>query len=116
MTRPKGSRNRLVTLDYDSIGALVGIRIRGNTAKRYAQRGQYDSRSLEGVLRWINGRRQQQGLPLIGIPDGEVVSDDTPTPVETPPPDDTRGHVLAGGLVYDPMPGEFQGLDDDEHR
>jgi hypothetical protein len=110
MGRPAGGRNRLVTLDYDSIGALVGIR--GNTARRYAHRGEYNSRNLTSVMEWINRRRAAQGLPLIGIPDGDnpAVSDDTATPVETA--EEIKPALLAGGLVYDPMAGTYR---DDDH-
>ena len=111
MARPKGSRNTLVRLDYDSIGALVGIR--GNTARRYALRGQYNSRDLHCLLSWINRRRAAQGLPLIGLPDGDNhVSDDTP--VETA--EDIKPPAMAGGLVYDPAIAEYRGRDDDENR
>jgi len=111
MGRPTGSRNTLVRLDYDVIGALVGIR--GSTARSYANRGQYNSRDLDSLLSWVNRRRAVQGLPLIGIPDVDnpVVSDDTPTPVEVPPTE-TRGVVMAGVLVYDATTGEFRGCDD----
>ena len=64
--RQMGSRNTLVKINYDLIGDLAGIA--GDTAKQYAHRGEYDSRSLESVLRWINGRRAAKGLPLIGMP------------------------------------------------
>jgi hypothetical protein len=86
--------------------------IRGDTARRYAQRGLFDSRDLDSVLAWVNGRRAAQGLALIGLPDGDTpaVSDDTPTPVETPPPE-TRGVVMTG-VVYDAAIGEFRGFDD----
>jgi len=121
MGRPAGSRNRLVTLDYDSIGALVGIR--GNTARRYAQRGLFDSRDLESILRWVNERRKRQGEPLIGLPTddapqahSDVTAANTPTPVEASLPEDTRVRVMPGGLAYDPMTGGFRGCDDSESR
>ena len=76
--RPKGSRNTLVKIDYDSIGALVGIR--GNTARRYAQRGLFDPRDggeaavlrsapEEGVAPGIadTGRTQRHANAWIGI-------------------------------------------------
>ena len=118
MGRPRGSRNTLVRLDYDSIGELAGVR--GNTARAYANRHEHDSRDLGSILRWVNERRQRQGLPLIGVQDGDnqTASDGTVTPVEAPPPE-TRGRVLPGGLaglVYDPAIGGFRGLDDDENR
>jgi hypothetical protein len=64
--RQKGSRNTLVRIDYDVIGQLAGIA--GDTAKQYAHRGEYDPRSLESILSWINGRRSANELPLIGLP------------------------------------------------
>ena len=108
MGRPVGSRNTLVRLDYDVIGALVGIR--GSSARSYANRGQYNSRDLDSLLSWVNRRRAAQGLPLIGIPDGDnpADSDDTDAPVETA--EDIKPALLAGGLVYDPMTGEFRGM------
>ena len=110
MGRPKGSRNTLVRLDYDSIGALVGIR--GNTARADARRGEYDARRLASVMEWINRRRAAQGLPLIGLPDGDnpAVSDDTGAPVEAA--EDVKPAALAGGLVYDPTTGTYR---DDDH-
>ena len=62
--RQVGSRNTLVKVDYDLIGDLAGIA--GDTAKQYAHRGEYDSRCLDSVLRWVNGRRAAKGLSLIG--------------------------------------------------
>ena len=64
--RQKGSRNTLVKIDYDLIGELAGIA--GSTAKQYAHRGEYDPRSLDSVLQWVNARRAAKGLPLIGMP------------------------------------------------
>jgi hypothetical protein len=113
--RTKGSRNTLIRVTYDDIGELVGVL--GNTAKKYAQRGQFDPRDLDSLLSWVNTRRAAQGLPLIGLPDDDnpAVSDDTPTPVEASLAEDTRGRVLAG-LVYDPMTGGYRGLDYKENR
>ncbi len=98
--RQKGSRNTLVKIDYDLIGELAGIA--GGTAKQYAHRGEYDSRCLDSVLRWINARRLAKGLPLIGMPS------------ETHPdvrPDCTVPFLPApqnGLLQYDPMTGSYQ--------
>jgi hypothetical protein len=64
--RQKGSRNTLVRIDYDLIGDLAGIA--GDTAKQYAHRGEYDPRSLDSVLQWVNARRATKGLSLIGAP------------------------------------------------
>jgi hypothetical protein len=104
--RNKGSRNALIKINYDFIGQLAGIA--GDTAKQYAHRGKYDSRSLDSVLRWVNGRRAAKGLPMIGLPsenatDAENCSNDdsfvSPTPA--PPPLD-----LSGG--YDPLLGGYR--------
>jgi hypothetical protein len=64
--RKKGSRNTLVRIDYDLIGDLAGIA--GDTAKQYAHRGEYDPRSLDSVLQWVNARLAAKGLSLIGAP------------------------------------------------
>jgi len=108
--RPKGSRNTLVKIDYDVIGRLAGIS--GGTAKAYAQRGEYDSRDLGSLLSWVNSRRQRQGEPLIGLPEGEnqTASDGAATPVEAA--EDIRVRVMPGGLVYDPTTGTYR---DDDH-
>lgn len=60
--RPTGSRNTLISIDYDVIGQLAGIA--GDTAKQYAHRGEYDPRNLESVLQWVNGRRAAKGTAL----------------------------------------------------
>ena len=104
--RNKGSRNALIKIDYDFIGQLAGIA--GDTAKQYAHRGKYDSRSLDSVLRWVNGRRAAKGLPLIGLPsenatDAANCSDDDSyvrSTLAPPPPD------LSGG--YDPLLGGYR--------
>jgi len=98
--RQKGSRNALVKIDYDLIGELAGIA--GGTAKQYAHRGEYDPRSLDSVLQWVNARRAGKGLPLIGMPS------------ETHPdarPDRTVPFLPApqnGLLQYDPTTGSYQ--------
>ena len=104
--RNKGSRNALIKIDYDFIGQLAGIA--GDTAKQYAHRGKYDSRSLDSVLRWVNGRRAAKGLPMIGLPsvnatDAENCSDGSSnmSPTPAPPPLD-----LSGG--YDPLLGGYR--------
>ena len=98
--RQKGSRNTLVKIDYNVIGELAGIA--GGTAKQYAHRGEYNPRSLDSVLQWVNARRATKGLPLIGMPS------------ETHPdarPDRTVPFLPApqnGLLQYDPMTGSYQ--------
>jgi hypothetical protein len=79
MARPEGSRNTLIAITYDTIGALAGVA--GDTARQYAQRGQFDPRNLDSVLAWVNARRTTKVLPMIGTPDGanQVASYDAPT-------------------------------------
>ena len=110
MSRPRGSRNRLVSLDYDAIAEMVGG-ITGDTARRYAQRGEYDARDLDSVLAWVNRRRAAQGLALIGLPDGDnpAASDDT---AANDTPDDPWRRFLSGAEVYVPTLGEYRSLYD----
>ena len=77
MSRLPGSRNRLVSLTYDTIAEMAGG-ITGDTARQYARRGVYDSRNLESVPCWVNSCRRAKGLPLIGVPTeaGKAVSDE----------------------------------------
>ncbi len=76
MARPKGSRTVLVRITYDTIGELAGG-IAGDTARQYAQRGQFDPRNLDSLLAWVNARRNTKGLPMIGAPDSEAAELDT---------------------------------------
>ena len=104
--RNKGSRNALIKIDYDFIGQLAGIA--GDSAKQYAHRGKYDSRSLDSVLRWVNGRRAAKGLHMIGLPsenatDAENCSDDNSNMISTPAPPPLD---LWGG--YDPLLGGYR--------
>lgn len=104
--RSKGSRNSLIRVDYDVIGKLAGIK--GDTAKQYAHRGEYDSRSLDSLLRWVNGRRAAKGLPLIGLPsenatDAENYSDVSSNMSPTPAPPSLD---WSGG--YDPLLGGYR--------
>lgn len=104
--RSKGSRNTLIRIDYDTIGRMAGVA--GDTAKQYAHRGEYDSRNLENVLWWVNGRRAAKGLPLIGLPsvnatDAENCSDGSTNLSLTPAPPPLD---LSGG--YDPLLGGYR--------
>ncbi len=106
MARPQGSRTVLVRITYDDIGRLAGIA--GDTAKQYAQRGQFDSRDLNSLLTWVNARRTAKGLPMIGHPDTEPnrtlsYSDDDSEAVTS-----MLAPVQTGLLVYDPMTGDFR--------
>ena len=105
MARPKGSRNALIRITYDTIGELAGG-IAGDTARQYAHRGQFAPRDLDTVLAWVNTRRQRLGLPMIGVPDGDnqVASDDDPEAVTSTPAPVEMGSLLA----YDPRRGCFQ--------
>lgn len=107
--RPKGSRNALIRVTYDTI-AQPADGIRGDTARRYAQRGLFDSRDLDSVLAWVNGRRAARGLALIGLPesDNQTASDGAATSVEASLRENTKPAALAGGLVYDPTTGTYR--------
>ena len=98
MARPKGSRTVLVRITYDTIGELAGG-IAGDTARQYAQRGQFNPRNLDSALTWVNARRTAKGLPLIGLPtdSGEVSDEGSETVTSTPAP------VQTGLLMYNPM-------------
>jgi hypothetical protein len=50
--RQKGSRNALVKIDNDLIDDLA--RVAWRHGKQYAHRGEYDPRSLDSVLQWVN--------------------------------------------------------------
>lgn len=56
----------LIRIVYDVVGQLAGIA--GETAKQYAHLGEYDPRSLDSVLQWVNARRAAKGVSLIGAP------------------------------------------------
>ena len=98
--RQKGSRNTLVRIDYDLIGDLAGIA--GDTAKQYAHRGEYDPRSLESILRWINVRRAARGLSLTGLPSKNVFEAELDCAVAfVPAPQNEL-------LRYDPVTGSYR--------
>ena len=102
MARPKGGRTVLVRLTYDTIGELAGG-LTGNTVRQYAQRGQFNPRDLDSALAWVNARRAAKGLPLIGLPSDEAVSDDDSEAVtSTPAP------VQTGLLNYNPMTASYR--------
>ena len=106
MPRPEGSRNTLIAITYDTIGEMAGG-IAGDTARQYAQRRQFDPRNLDSLLAWVNARRTTKGLPPIGLPTGQVVSDEDLATTSTPAPPE-MGAILA----YDPRTGCFQGDSD----
>ncbi|TWU14524.1 hypothetical protein CA54_33910 [Symmachiella macrocystis] len=99
MARPKGSRTILVRITYDTFGELAGG-IAGDTARQYAQRGQFNPRDLDSSLTWVNARRTAKGLPLIGLATevSEAVSDeDLEAVISTPAP------IQTGLLIYNPI-------------
>jgi hypothetical protein len=98
--RQKGSRNTLVRIDYDLIGDLAGIA--GDTAKQYAHRGEYDPRSLESILKWVNVRRTGKGLSLIGMPSKNVSEDELDCAVAFVPA--SQNELLR----YDPVTGSYR--------
>lgn len=99
--RQKGSRNTLVKMDYDMIGDLAGIA--GDTARQYALRGVYNPRNLESVLRWVNGRRALNGLPLIGLPSEDVAITGSNDSILF-----ELGQTQNGLLYYDPVRGCYR--------
>ena len=111
MARPKGSRTVLVKIDYDVIGRLAGIA--GDTAKQYAQRGQFDSRDLDSLLTWVNDRRIAKGLPLIGLPTNtsEDHSDDDAEVVISIPAPTGFGSPLVYDPMYDPLTASYRSDD-----
>jgi len=66
-TKPKGAERRLCCVTYSQIAAWVGLAKR--TVIEYASLGHFDSRSLESILGWVNGRRKARGLPPVGHPE-----------------------------------------------
>ena len=71
-------------------------RMAGDDRRQYAQRGQFDPRSLDSLLEWLNARRTTKGLPMIGIPDQA---------------DRESLELLAPNLPdsgYNPLTGEFE--------
>jgi hypothetical protein len=98
----------LLRLTYDTIGELAGG-IAGDTARQYAQRGQYNPRDLDSTLTWVNARRNAKGLPLIGLPTdvGAGDSDDDSEAVtrETPFSPLTR---TSRGAYYDPLTASYR--------
>ncbi|MFC1596322.1 hypothetical protein ACFL5Q_00050 [Planctomycetota bacterium] len=106
MARPEGSRNALIRVTYDTIAEMAGG-ITGNTARRYAQRGQFDPRDLDSLLTWVNSRRKRQGEPLIGMP-----TDNAPQADSNDRPDDPWSRFLAGLPVYVPTLGQHLSIYD----
>lgn len=103
MARPKGSRTVLVRITYDDIGRLAGIA--GDTAKQYAQRGQFDSRDLDSLLTWVNDRRTKKRRPLIGLPSNtseDHSNDDAEVVISLPAPTG-----FGSPLVYDPLTASY---------
>ena len=89
-----------MTLDYDCIGELVGVR--GDTAKQYSQR------DLDSLMTWINARRTAKGLPQIGLPadnasEAEAHTDDAPEVVAY-----MFARTQTGLLSYDPLAADFR--------
>jgi hypothetical protein len=61
-----GAQKHLAHLTYTQIAGWVDLAPR--SVIQYASRGDFDTRSIESVLQWVNGRRAAKGLPLIGAP------------------------------------------------
>ena len=92
-------------VEEDTIGELAGG-IAGDTARQYAQRGQFDPRDLDSALKWINARRTAKGLPLIGLPtttSEDHSDDDSEVVISLPAPTG-----FGSPLFYDPMTGSYR--------
>jgi len=61
-----GSEKHLAHLTYSQIATWAKLAPR--SVIQYASRGDFDTASIESVLKWVNARRQRLGLPLIGEP------------------------------------------------
>ena len=109
MARPKGGRTVLVRITYDTIGELAGG-IAGDTARQYAQRGQFDSRSLDSLLTWINVRRTEMGLPLIGLPTDNAFEAETHSDADAPKAVTNMFARTETGspLIYHPMTASYR--------
>ena len=101
MARPKGSRTTLIAVNFDTLGRLSGLN--GNTVRQYAQRGQFNPRDLDSALAWVNARRTAKGLPLIGLPSDEAVSDEDSEMVPSVP-----APVQTGLLIYNPITASYR--------
>ncbi len=99
--RKKGSEQRLWTLTYSQIAVWVGLTV--PTVRSYSHRGQFDHRSIESVLQFVNARRQRFGLPLIGLPDQPVQQPDQPEPE----PDTITHTPIYIPSSYDPQTGAY---------
>lgn len=96
---PRGER-KICSVTYTALAQWTGLRV--VTVRNCASRGDFESRDIESVLRWVNARRQRLGLPMIGVPDGDNQVD-APTTTSTPAPPE-----MASILAYDPRRGCFR--------
>lgn len=81
--RGKAGEQRLSSITYSQIADWVGLTPR--TIRAYACRGDFDNKSLESTLQWVNTRRQSQGLPPIGQPQSQLQLTSSPVELDTPP-------------------------------
>ena len=85
-TRGEG---HLWVLTYGWIAEVTGLGRR--TVANYARAGRFDCSDLTSVITWVNGRRQQEGRPLLGVPETGAAEDQLDVPT--------------GG--YDPETGDY---------
>jgi len=69
--------HRLAVVTYADIADWTGLSLQ--TVRGYASEGQFDQHDLGSILEWVNRRRADAGLPLIGMPaeDSEKILLDT---------------------------------------
>lgn len=65
MKRVRGPA-RLACVTYPLIARWTGLQI--SSVRTYAKQGLFNPRDLQSVLCWVNTRRRQGGLPMIGVP------------------------------------------------
>lgn len=122
--RPTGSGGRLCSITYAKIAGWTGLRV--STVRSYASRKAFNAHSLTSTLSWVNARRAEAGLPLIGAltqsseltplnhnfpADAELdtyANETTPTPPVTPTPAPTYDTPIPPlAPHYNPVTGDF---------
>lgn len=121
-----GAGNILWALRYEQIAKWAGLKL--NSVRTYANRGEFEASDIDSVLKWVNARRAKQGLPMIGIPEKNIPSDQpenpsegvgsTETPENTGETDSSDSHppkcpetptTNPVATTYNPETGEYDG-------